>query len=76
MSQYSSTVQGLRAFLTDRAGAADWTLLNVVFADKSGSILPERVGNISEDEEAVLEMKQDKAENKNLMAKKMRALYP
>lgn len=76
ISLYSSTVGGLRQFVADKAGDVDWSLLNVVFSNKSGSLAPKAVGTPSAAEQATIEQKSTEADHKNLMAKKMRAVYP
>lgn len=77
MSHYPADVEGLRAFLTDRTATLDRALVNLVFDNKSRFRMPEPIIEApGPARKAILERKRDEVNRKNLMAKKMRAIYP
>lgn len=75
--QYSQDVDGLWKFIKENSHSptADLDIIRPLFHDKSGSLTPKPVRDLTEAEQQKLEKKKAQADQKNLITMKMRFWY-
>ena len=74
LQQHTQDVAGLRGFITKNP-AANVDILHPLFGGHSGSLTPQRVGDIAPAKRQKLERKKAQADAKNLISLKMRYLF-